>query len=168
MCSAAIARPAMFSDKMFTSTDLNRRSAEVLDTALRQPVTISRNADQFALMPREQAARLYRTVDGFVTVTRLLAAIALALSADGVQHEPYAWLAVYEKDDLQKFTAELTQAVQKILSEGSDWEEVEGVMHAWRESAAAVQSGVLDHAMFTEEAAEQPLPSAPDESGLGA
>lgn len=167
MSTVAMGHPTMFGDKMYTSTDLNRRSAEVLDSALKQPVTISRNSEQFALMPREQAAMLYRTLSGVLELTQLLAAVATHLYDGTAPAEQYSWLGVYEKDDLQRFTSELTREARRVLSEGCAWDDVDGVIHAWKESALVAKSGLLDHAMFVEDADEQPLPPLHEETERG-
>ena len=44
---------AIYSDCIVTSSELNRRSGQILDTALTTPVTITRNNDSFALVKRD-------------------------------------------------------------------------------------------------------------------
>src|SRR5260370_42316141 len=88
----------VFGDKLYTSTDLNRRSGEVLNHAREHPVTISRNNEQFALLRREQAAQLVRTVKNISSAMAVLSAAQTALSGGPPELE---WLKVFEKNDLQ-------------------------------------------------------------------
>ena len=62
----------LFDDEVYSSTDLNRRSAEVLDHARKRPVTISLNGEQFALLNREQASRLVRANFQFGPIIELV------------------------------------------------------------------------------------------------
>jgi hypothetical protein len=146
----------VFSDEVFTATELNRRGGAILDHARRRPVTISRNNEQFALLPREYAARLVGTVTRIVRAVAVLSEANAALAGAQVS-EPFQWLRAYEKDDLQKLVAEVLQATRKAASSESDWDEVEAVIHEWRESAMVAQSGVLDAAMHLEPSEEVPL-----------
>jgi hypothetical protein len=147
----------VFSDEVYTSTDLNRRAGEVLNHAREHPVTISRNNEQFALLKREQAARLVRLVDRTSAILTLLSEVHAVIHGDNPS-PPFAWLIIFEKDDLQKLCSEVLGAVGKAAGGIRDWDEVAGVIHEWRESAIVAKSGVLDHAMFHEEADEVPLP----------
>ncbi len=74
----------VFSDEVFTTTELNRHAGALLDRARNTPVTISRNNEQFALLPREQAAKLY------FTLNRMRSALALLAEAHnaGISTEP--------------------------------------------------------------------------------
>ena len=148
----------LFADQMFTATDLNRRGGVVLDSARNHPVTISRNNEQFALFPREQAAKLVRTVEQMNSAFCLLAEaqrVSLGESASPFM----SWMAVYDKEDLQRLTSEVFSAISECTSGMADWIEVEGVIHAWRESAIIAQGGALDHGMYFEDADEAPLPN---------
>jgi hypothetical protein len=145
----------MFGDAVFTSTDLNRRSAEVLNQARLRPVTISRNNEQFALLRREQAAQLVATAAQALPVAELLGAATAALSgAPAVS--PYDWLGEFETDDLRRLCAEVAAALREALAGRTDWDEVDAVLHEWHESALVAASGVLDAAL-QEPAERQPL-----------
>jgi hypothetical protein len=143
---AAIASDAVFSDEVFTATELNRRGGAILDRARRRPITISRNNEQFALLRREQAACLVGTVTRIVRAVAVLSEANAAITGSQVS-EPFKWLQVYERDDLQKLVAEVLQATRKAASNEYDWDEVEALIHEWRESAIVAQSGVLDAAV---------------------
>ena len=144
---AAIATDGLFSDAVFTATELNRRGGAILDRARRGPVTISRNNEQFALLRREQAAKLVGTVSRILRSVALLSEAHAAI-AGGPTSEPFKWLEVYEKDDLQKLFSEVLAATLKAASGECDWDDVDALIHEWRESAAIAKSGVLDNAMF--------------------
>ncbi len=145
----------LFSDEVFTATELNRRSGPILDRARRSPVTISRNNEQFALMRREQAAKLVGTLNRLTRALGLLSETHLAIAGDKPS-EPFSWLSVYEKGDLEKLLGEVLAETRKAISGACDWDDVEALIHEWRESAAVAKSGVLDAAMFLP-SAEEPL-----------
>jgi len=158
MASGTFTNPGVFADTVFTSTDLNRRGGEVLNQALKHPVTISRNAEQFALMPREQAARLYRSLEGLRAVTALLEEVQAAIGG----HAPkphFEWLSAFDKDDLQRLSTEVLHESRQILDGTEDWGQMDGLLHAWRESAMIAESGTLDDALFRQAQDEEPLPS---------
>ena len=162
MESTVFSRVGVFGDRMFSSTDLNRRGGEVLNQALKQPVTISRNAEQFALMPREQAAELFRCVEGLTRVTEIVAEAQAAIRGSSPR-EPLEWLAAFDRDELEAFVEELISLARQIATKSHDWGELEAALHAWRESAAVAQSGVLDDAI-AEGQDPAPLPN-PDHVG---
>ena len=158
MASSVFTNPGVYADMVFTSTDLNRRGGEVLNHALKHPVTISRNAEQFALMPRELAARLYGCLEALRTVTELLEEVQAAIGGQAPKQQ-FAWLSMFEKDDLQRLSSEVLQQSRHILERTESWQQLEGLIHAWRESALIAESGTLDDAMFGHELNEEPLPN---------
>lgn len=155
----------VFEDQVYSSTDLQRRAGEVFNSASEGPVTISRSTnnhvEQFALLRRELAAQL-------VAANNLLHTAVVALIS--VQHmlcggEPapsFAWLKIYEKDDLVQFQRELSVAIEGAVADGS-WRIVKTLIHEWQESAEVAANGLLDAVMFNEESDEQeiPRPSSP-------
>jgi hypothetical protein len=140
---------SVFGDEVFTSTDLNRRSGEVLNPAREHPITISRNNEQFVLLRREHVARLFRTVNWVSMAVETMSEAQSVLSG-GRASLPYSWLEIFDKDDLRKLCSEILEATRKATMGMLDWGEVEAIMHEWRESALG--------AIFTEEADECPLP----------
>jgi hypothetical protein len=155
MGSATLDSFGVFGDEVYTSTDLNRRSGEVLNHAREHPVTISRNNEQFALLRREQAAKLVRTVNHISGAMGVLSAAHAAISGGIPALE---WLQVFEKDDLQKLCSEVVSVAHRASLGQTDWSLVDAVIHEWRESALVAQSGVLDAAMYSEASDETPLP----------
>jgi len=146
----------VFADEVYSSTDLNRRSAEVLNHARLRPVTISRNTEQFALLRREEAARLVQTVKVFGGVVELLSEIQSAIAGQTPSHN-FLWLKAFDfdKDDLTRMFSEVLGSIRSAFLERASFEDVEAVIHEWMESASVAQSGVLASAMF--EPAEEAL-----------
>lgn len=152
----------LFSDEVFSSTDLNRRSAEVLNHARRNPVTIARNNERFALLRREQAASLVRGITQMIEVVQLAqGAVALRKRCPGEVPPSVAWMSAFDEEDRQAMLGEVFTACVQASTDDA-WEAVEEILHQWRESAAVIESGVLRQAMESE-ADEQPLthPGAP-------
>src|SRR5208282_4454811 len=89
-----VGRFGLFEDEVYSSTDLNRRSAEVLDHARKGPVTISRNGEQFALFRREQAAELVRAALQFGPILDLLAGTLCVVEGKDPSVE-FAWLKAF-------------------------------------------------------------------------
>lgn len=156
MATAILNGFGVFGDEVFSSTDLNRRSGEVLNHAREHPITISRNGEQFALLRREQAAKLFRTVNRISIAVDLLSEANAVISGERTS-EPFSWLEIYEKDDLQKLCSEVLSATRRAAAIG-DWGQVEALIHEWYESALVAKNGMLDAAMYAEEAEEIPLP----------
>lgn len=145
----------VFSDHLVTATDLNRRGGGILDIASRQPVTITRNDQQFALLRRELAAQLYALNDQASRYTEVMKAIQ-AIQSGKVLDEgyPYRWLHVYGVDDLTQMFNELLEAFADVVH-GTDSEAVGSVIHEWYESAIAAESEALYEAF---EADPEPVP----------
>jgi hypothetical protein len=152
----AVAIEGLFSDEVYTATELNRRGGTILDRARRRPVTISRNNEQFALLRRDQAAKLVGTVNRIIRAISVVAQARAGITGDPIL-EPFRWLEVYEKDDLEKLVTEVLAATLSAASCDGDWDEVEALIHEWRESAIVAKSGVLDSAMYNEPSDEVPL-----------
>jgi hypothetical protein len=124
-------------------------------------VTISRNNEQFALLRRDQAAQLVRAVNVIHVAIEALSAVHSAIGGESPTGG-MSWLKIYEKDDLQRLCSELLEVTRSASVGSGDWGQVETVIHEWRESAIVAMSGVIDAAMFNDQAEESPLPH-PDE-----
>jgi hypothetical protein len=149
----------IFGDEVFTSTDLNRRSGEVLNHARLRPVTISRNNEQFALLRREQAAKLVHSFNKIQGGLAILVGVDAAISGRDLPPS-VSWLRIYEKDDLQKLHTELLHAMAQVVFGSEEWGYVDAVIHEWKESAVVAQNGLLDSVMYnSSEEEELPLPS---------
>ncbi|MBI3684055.1 MAG: type II toxin-antitoxin system prevent-host-death family antitoxin [Acidobacteria bacterium] len=155
MSSVALAGSwGLFNDELFTTTDLNRRTGEVLNRARKAPVTISRNGEQFALLKREQAAELVRTVLHLGPTLEFLEGAFCVVERE----EPpvsVAWLKAFHTDDIRQMVREILAASVSALRETGDWDAVDAIIHEWHESALVARSGVLDEAL------NAPLEEAP-------
>jgi hypothetical protein len=145
----------VFSDEVFTSSDLNRRISEVLNHASNRPVTISRNNEQFALLRRDQAADLVRAVSNFSSLVEVVQA-AVAIKRNEAIPQGASWMAALPEGDRISMLQELFDASQAALAGDGDWETVSITLHEWRETASLLSSKVLDEAMS----------AAPDEQPL--
>jgi hypothetical protein len=137
MGSGLVAPKGLFRDKMYTSTDLNRRAGEILNSARCGPVTISRNNEQFALMKREQAASLVNTANNLNEAMELIRGALYAIAKRPVS-QSVSWLTAFDKDDLFKFVDEILVTSRQA----GDWEQLDAVVHEWHESAMAMSSGI--------------------------
>jgi hypothetical protein len=147
----------LFSDEVFTSTDLNRRSAEVLNHARKNPVTIARNNERFALIRREQAASLVRGLTQMMEVMELAqGAVELRKNNPDAVPPGVAWIGAFDEENRLSMLTEVFAACGQASTDDA-WERVEELIHQWRESAAVVETGVLREAMESGPD-EQPLP----------
>jgi hypothetical protein len=154
--TSGLNRFSLFSDEVFSSTDLNRRAGEVLDHASKGPVTISRNKEMFALLPRDSVAELVKAVGQFGATLDLLEAALNAVEGKEPT-SPFTWLKAFGTNDLRKMIREVLVASSSALRETGDWEIVAAIVHEWHESALVAASGVLEKAMESP-ADESPLP----------
>ena len=145
----------VFADRVYSSTDLNRHSGEVLNHARQGPVTISRNGEQFALLRREQAAGLIKAVVGSGRTLELVGGVLTAIEG-GTMPPAMIWLKAFDRDELNQMTREILTATIRALNENGDWEGVEAVIHEWHESALVAVSGEIAEAINAP-AQESPL-----------
>lgn len=136
---------ALYGDQVFSSTDLNRRSAEILNSARNRPVTISRNGEQFALLRREQAAELFQSVTGLKGGMALAIAVVCSAQNEALPFE-YEWIKALDLEDRRTMCREVMETCLRASQGEVDWAEVDAVIHEWRETGLVTQSGVLDSA----------------------
>lgn len=135
---------SLYSDIIFTSKDLNRKSGSVLDEAMKQPVTITRNGDTFALLKRERMGEItlashYKTV----VINLMNSAIQLSTGNALEERDPYRWILEFDSEEREEMIAEILQSL-KYAEETNDWDELKSVIFEWRESAIALSSDELD------------------------
>jgi hypothetical protein len=157
--AALVGSLGLFGDELFTTTDLNRRTGEVLNHARKAPVTISRNGEQFALLRREKVADLIKAALQFGPTLELLEG-ALCVAEGKDPPTSLAWLKAFEIDDLRKMIREVLVTSISALRETGDWEAVTSVIHEWHESALLAMSGIYEEAMSSP--ADESLPPLPD------
>jgi hypothetical protein len=135
----------VFSDAIVTAKEFNRQPERILDLALEGPVTITRNSEAFALLPREQVTALVRATQ----VTNLALEVTsiahqLMEGAKVAEDHPYAWLMEFDRDELKNFVESVTSTFHQFAGQPSAWDEVDAVVFEWHESALINASGVLD------------------------
>lgn len=137
---------AIFNDAIFTSSELNRRSGYVLDTALEKPVTITRNNDSFALVERKLMANMTMGIEQMNRVNQIVnVVLRLTLGQKIVSANEYKWLEEFETEERVELVNEVYEALN-LAQYTNDWEEVAAIIHEWRESAIALSSNELDEA----------------------
>jgi hypothetical protein len=135
----------VFSDAIVTAKEFNRQPERILDLAVEGPVTITRNSEAFALLPREKVTALVRATQ----VTNLaleVTSIAYRLMEGekvSVNH-PYAWLMEFDRDDLKDFINDVTRTFEEFVNLPNAWFEMGGIIYEWHESSLIAASGVLD------------------------
>jgi hypothetical protein len=141
---AISAQANVYGDELITATELNRQSGRVLDRARERPVTIARNDEYFALLPRQQMASWVKaaTLAGVVLET-IDAAYRLRLGEEMREDHPYVWLKVFDPQELSELIAEVEMAFRLVGAEVGAIERVEAVLHEWHESALAICSAEL-------------------------
>ncbi|MEC4814959.1 MAG: hypothetical protein SAK29_17015 [Scytonema sp. PMC 1069.18] len=132
---------------MFTATELNLQPGKVLDRALEHPVTITRNDEHFALLRREEVSSLTKAAhNGRYLIELLSAAFRLCLGEKLSTEHPHGWLKVFDKDELQDFVNEVTEAYRSAIFCEQAWEELEAIIHEWYESALAIANPEIAYA----------------------
>ncbi|NJL51079.1 MAG: hypothetical protein HC930_00650 [Hydrococcus sp. SU_1_0] len=135
-----------FEDELFSATDLNRRAGYVLDQALLHPVTITRNEQAFALLPRENMSRLVETARHTQTLLELANLAFRLIQGDdiGLEH-PNAWLKSFDTEEINELIVELFDAYRQAQN-SEDWNILAATIHEWKESAIAIRSQELAEA----------------------
>jgi hypothetical protein len=147
----------IYSDTLFTATELNRQSGKILDCALERPVTITRNDEYFALLRREEISSLTKAAQNGRDLIELLStAFRLRLGEEFGTEHPHSWLKVFDRDDLQDFIDEAIKAYRSAVFNEQAWDELEAVIHEWHESALAIANPEIANA-FRDEYDEVPL-----------
>jgi hypothetical protein len=147
----------IYSDELVSATELNRQPGHVLDMALKRPITITRNDQAFALLLREDAARMANSFAHAEVLFNLAGAIYSLSTSRGLdsQHS-YSWLKAFDRDEIEQLFAEIHEAFSKALAGEDSWDNFEAVLHEWHESALAIMSEELAEA-FAAEVDEMPL-----------
>jgi hypothetical protein len=107
----------IYSDTLISATDLNRQPGRVLDLALKHPVTITRNDEAFALLRREDAARMIEAsihAELLVKFIQVICRLLLGRSPD--PNPPYQWLTQFDPDELNELLTEINDTIQAIFA----------------------------------------------------
>lgn len=146
----------VFSDEIFSATDLNRRGGYVLDRAVEHPVTITRNEQSFALLRRDDISKLTRETQYTRAFSEIIdVAFRLSLGQDISMPSRYSWLKDFDTDELKEFITELLDAYHSGINT-ENWQILETTIHEWQESAIALSSNELAEA-FAADTEEIPL-----------
>ena len=161
-------RSTIFADEIFTATDLNRRTGQVLDEARTNPVTITRNEEAFVLLLRKDASHMMEAVSNAKRIVDLATAISTYRQA-AIPVPPghsFEWINAFDMDELRDLQNEVYGAFRSAMDAGTSWNGFEAVLHEWHESAIALRSDTLA-AAFAAPAGEVPLtlPVEPVECG---
>ena len=151
----------VYGDELITATELNRSSGRILDLAMTQPVTITRNDQHFALLRRDEMALLVKAAAFSLRVFEVTAtAYRLRLGEEIGSENLYGWLKVFDKDELSELSAEIEKDYRLVESEPAAWDRIEATIYEWHQSAIALSSSELA-AAFSDEINEvlltQPL-----------
>lgn len=137
---------AIFNDAIFSSSELNRRSGYVLDTALEKLVTITRNNDSFALVKREFVANMAMGIEQISQANQIINVVfRLTIGQEIESTNEYKWVTEFNQEERIELLNEINEALN-LAKSTNDWEEVVAVIHEWRESAIAIASDELDEA----------------------
>lgn len=135
----------IFSDEVVSAKDLNRQSGRILDVALERPVTITRNSQAFALLPRQDVTTLIQSVKVGRLAFNVTGVAYRLIQGELVNAEnPYAWLRTFDADDLKDFVEEVRSTFEQFEDSPQAWEELDALIYEWHESALVIDSGVLD------------------------
>ncbi|MEG3845971.1 hypothetical protein QT971_01730 [Microcoleus sp. herbarium19] len=160
----------VYGDELITATELNRSSGRILDLAMTQPVTITRNDQHFALLRRDEMALLVKAAAFSLRVFEVTAAAyRLRLGEEIGSENLYGWLKVFDKDELSELIAEIEKDYRLVESEPVAWDRIEATIYEWHQSAIAISSPELaaafsdeiDEVLLTKPIAENTTESAP-------
>lgn len=137
---------AIYSDYLVTSSELNRRSGQILDTALKTPVTITRNNDSFALIRRELMANMAQEIEQMNNFIQLMNVVHRVDSGQKIESSNgFKWIEEFDSEERSELVDEVYEALE-LAKLTDDWDEVRDVIHEWRESALALNSDELSEA----------------------
>ncbi len=160
----------VYGDELITATELNRSSGRILDLAMTQPVTITRNDQHFALLRRDEMALLVKAAAFSVKVFEVTAAAyRLRLGEEIGSEHLYGWLKVFDKDELSELIAEIAKDYRLVESEPGAWDRIEATIYEWHESTialscpelAAAFSDEIDEVLLTQPLVENTTESVP-------
>lgn len=131
----------VYSDELIPENTFNKEPGNVLDLAWKNPVTITRNQQYFALLRRDDLTQMMKVITISKKVLEILdIAYKLRLGEDVNSQHPFVWLKVFDSDELGEFITEILNAFQGLSSGINDWELLDAVIHEWQESAIAIQN----------------------------
>lgn len=140
----------LLDEEIRSTTDLQKRTKAVLDTASERPVLIRREQkDDIALVNHALGRRAFAALE----LSRLVAAACRyaigRLSRPPEEHARVAypleleWAREFENADLADFVEELADAYERVIAGDRPSSEVTDVVERWRRSAMVLRDGLL-------------------------
>ena len=153
---------SLFDDPILSSSDLNRRSGEVLRLAADRPVTIARTDGDLVIMKRTLAADLVRAGATLADVVAELARLVAAASRQPVDPR---FAARLELGGTILLAGELVEALGSAPTFASGLNGLATVLHEWSETMSwADDDDAMSKVIAAEHAAEQQEPIPIDET----
>ncbi|WP_009632841.1 hypothetical protein [Synechocystis sp. PCC 7509] len=148
------ASSSVYGDELVTATELNRQPGRILDRAREHPVTITRNDEYFALLPRDDMTFWVKSATQAKVVFDIVnVAYRLQLGEQIAEEHPHKWLKVFDSQELNELITELERAFRLVGSEIGAIDRLDVLIHEWHESALAISSPELA-AAFSDEVDE--------------
>jgi hypothetical protein len=142
----------VYSDELIPLNTFNKEPGNVLDLAWKNPVTITRNQQYFALLRRDDLTQMMKVITLSKKLLEILdTAYKLRLGEDVNSQNPFVWLKVFDSDELGEFITEILNAFQDLSSGINDWELLDAVIHEWQESAITLQNQEVLSAFLSED-----------------
>lgn len=139
-----IPRETIYHDTIYTSRELNRSTGAVLDEALKEPITITRKKDSFALLSRQRMGEMSQKILYLKVANCLIEAICkVNMGVVLEKNNPYKWVEMFDQSEHLELLNEVTDAINHAENT-DDWEELRCVIFEWEESAIALSSQDLD------------------------
>lgn len=158
---------SVYGDELITATELNRQPGRILDRAREHPVTITRNDEYFALLPRDDMTFWVKSATQAKVVFEIInVAYRLRLKEQIADEHPYGWLKAFDSQELDELVTELENTFRLVGVEARAIDMIDVLIHEWHESALAISSPELA-AAFNDEVDEVLLtPTFDSTSGL--
>ncbi len=131
--------PTLLADRIISSTELNRRPAEILAQALENPVTVTSKNGDCVILGREFAAKLFQEeqhLNYMMGLAEYILARFCGVAWTALAQE-FRWLDGFEKEDILEFFKEYCDTLRNRTAAPAD---LEDVIHEWQESALALQN----------------------------
>ncbi|HEV3085902.1 MAG TPA: hypothetical protein VGX96_01660 [Candidatus Elarobacter sp.] len=137
---------ALIDSEIRSTTDLQRHTREVLDSASERIVVIPREQkDDIALVKHSLARRAFAAFE----LTQRLHAVfryvtrRLTIGATASCPSDFEWLSAFDDEDVVDFGNEFADALLRIVEDDRPISEVNDVLEQWRRSAMVLQDTAL-------------------------
>ena len=140
--------PIVLDGEIRSTSDLQKRTKDVLDTASDHPVVIRREEpnDDIALMSHALARKAYaayQLAPQFLGLMRYVFA-RLVHADDQVPHLiGFEWLSAFDRNDILEFSTELSESLLRVISGDRPLSDIEFLLEQWRRSANVLRDEEL-------------------------